>query len=91
MLAALIVIILFAFLLSGLLVAFVLRRDFRDAVLAGPGEATVFGLLSVKGVAIVLLCALLIGGILMALNRVNVSPQVVEQKSPLQTNRSICG
>src|SRR5437899_643133 len=64
----LIAVVFFALLLSGLLIAFIFRRDFRNAVLGGPGEATVLGVLSVKGVAIVLLCALLIGGILFALN-----------------------
>lgn len=74
--ANLIVIVVFALLLSGLVVAFILRRDFRDAVLGGPGEASVLGILSVKGVAIVLLCGLLIGGILLALTRFNVQPPV---------------
>lgn len=64
----LIAMVFFAFLLSGLLVAFIFRQDFRNAVLGGPGEATVLGLLTVKGAAIVLLCALLIGGILFSLN-----------------------
>jgi hypothetical protein len=59
--------IFLAVLLAGLLIALVFRRDFRDAVLGGPGEATLFGLLTVKGVAIVLLCGLLMGGILFAL------------------------
>ena len=56
--------ILFTLLLAALLVSLIFRRDFRDALLGAPGEATVFGLLSVKGVGIVLLCSLLIGGIL---------------------------
>jgi len=61
--------IFFAALLAALLVALIFRRDFRDALLGGPGEATIFGLLTVKGVGIVLLCGLLIGGILFALTR----------------------
>jgi hypothetical protein len=68
-----IVVVLFALLLSGLLVAFIFRRDFRDAVLGGHGEATFLGLLSVKGVAIVLLCGLFIGAILFAI-RLSPSP-----------------
>jgi hypothetical protein len=59
--------ILLALLLAGLVVALIFRRDFRDAVLGAPGEATVFNLLTVKGVAIVLLCSLLIAGILLVL------------------------
>ena len=61
--------IFFALLLAALLLALIFRRDFRDAVLGGPGEATVLGFLTVKGVAIVLLSGLLIGGILFALTR----------------------
>ena len=56
--------VLFTILLAGLVAALIFRRDFRNAVLGAPGEATVFGLLTVKGVAIVLLCGLLIAGIL---------------------------
>ena len=33
--------ILFAFLLAALVAALIFRRDFRDAVLGGPGEATI--------------------------------------------------
>ena len=62
-----IIAIFFALLLAALLVALIFRGDFRDAVLGGPGEASVLGLLTVKGVAIVLLSGLLIGGILFVL------------------------
>jgi hypothetical protein len=62
-----IIAIFFALLLAALLVALIFRPDFRDAVLGGPGEASVLGVLTVKGVGIVLLSALLIGGILFAL------------------------
>jgi hypothetical protein len=61
--------IFFDFLLMALIVALIFRRDFRDAVLGGPGEASIAGILTVKGVAIVLLCGLLIGGILFALTK----------------------
>lgn len=67
----LIAVVFFALLLSGLLVAFVFRENFRNAVLGGPGEATVLGFITVKGVAIVLLCGLLIGGILFALKELH--------------------
>ena len=56
--------ILFGVLLAALVVAFIVNADFRTAVLGSPGEATVFGLISVKGVVIVLLCALLMGGVM---------------------------
>jgi hypothetical protein len=61
--------ILFAFLLAALVAALIFRRDFRDAVLGGPGEATILKFLTVKGAAIVLLCGLFIGGILFALTK----------------------
>ncbi len=48
---------LLALLLAALIVALILRRDFRDALLGGQGEASVLGVLTVKGVAIVLLCS----------------------------------
>jgi ankyrin repeat protein len=59
--------IVFALLLAALVGALILRRDFRDAVLGGQGEASLLGVVTVKGVAIVLLCGLLIGGILLTL------------------------
>ncbi len=61
--------IFFALLLAALIVALIFRPNFRDAVLGGPGEASILGLISVKGVAIVLLCGLLIGGILFVLKQ----------------------
>jgi hypothetical protein len=61
--------IVFSLLLAALLVALIFRRDFRDALLGGHGEASVLGLLTVKGVGIVLISGLLIGGILFALSR----------------------
>lgn len=61
-------------LLAALVVALIFRREFRDAVLGGPGEASFFGLLTVKGGAIVLIFGLLIGGILSALNKLPADP-----------------
>ena len=61
--------IFLSLLLMALVIALIFRRDFRDAVLGSPGEASIAGILTVKGVAIVLLCGLLIGGILYALNK----------------------
>ena len=79
--------VLFALLLAGLVVALIFRRDFRDALLGAPGEATVLGFLTVKGVAIVLLCSLLIGGILFVLTHLPApAPQPVAEK-----NQSQCG
>jgi hypothetical protein len=53
-----------ALLLGALVVGLLFQRDFRDAILGGPGEASIFGLITVKGVAVVLLSGLFIGGIL---------------------------
>lgn len=65
--------VFFALLVAALVAALIFRRDFRDAVLGGPGEANVLGLITVKGVAIVLLFGILIGGILFALNKLPVA------------------
>jgi len=81
--------IFFALLLAALLVALIFRRDFRDALLGGPGEASVLGFLTVKGVAIVLLSGLLIGGILFALTRPPVPAQRTDGTSnpiPMRLN-----
>jgi hypothetical protein len=76
--------ILFTLLLAGLVVALIFRRDFREALMGGPGEATVLGFLTVKGVAIVLLCGLLIGGILFALIHSPAPvPQNVAESKPI--------
>jgi hypothetical protein len=80
------IVILFALLLAGLLVALIFRRDFRDAVLGGPGEASVLGILTVKGVAIVLLCGLLIGAILFALIRLHVQPPATTSNASSTSN-----
>jgi hypothetical protein len=60
---------LFTLLLAALVAALILRKDFRDAVLGGTGEATFFRILTVRGVAIVVLCGLMIGGIVFSLSR----------------------
>ena len=51
-------------LLLALIGALIFSQTFRNDVLAGEGEASVLGVLSVKGVAIVLLCGLFLGGLL---------------------------
>ena len=50
--------------LVALVMALIFGQRFRDDVLAGRGEASVFGVVSVKGAVIVLLCGLLVGAIL---------------------------
>lgn len=50
--------------LIGLIAGLIVSSTFRNDVLGGEGEASVLGLISVKGVAIVLLCALFVGGMI---------------------------
>jgi hypothetical protein len=71
--------------LAALVLALIFRRDFRDAVLGGPGEASVLGLITVKGVAIVLLCGILVGGILFILQQL---PKPPSQPPPETTGAS---
>lgn len=80
--------IFFALLLMALIVALIFRRDFRDAVLGAPGEASIAGILTVKGVAIVLLCGLLIGGILFALTKLQSTqqPDTIARPIPVRLN-----
>lgn len=53
-----------AMLLVFLVVALIFKDKFRGDVLGHEGEATIFGLVTVKGVAIVLLSALFVGGMI---------------------------
>jgi len=57
-----------ALLLSALVLALILNAKFRTDILGGEGEAKVLGFISVKGVAIVLLCALFLGGLIYPLS-----------------------
>lgn len=62
---------LFAILLASLVIALIVSKNFRSDVIGGSsGEAKVFGILTVKGVVIVLLCAIFVGGILYTLAKV---------------------
>lgn len=63
-------------LLVALVLALIFSTKFRDDVLGGEGEASVAGILTVKGVAIVLLCGLFLGGMIYPLSMV---PQPVGQ------------
>ena len=81
--------IIFSVSLLALIVALIFEPKFRDAVLGGPGEATIVGLITVKGVVIVLLSALLIGGImyLLKISKVHLPPIEEDNKSiPVQLN-----
>ena len=64
-------VVLCAFLITVLLAAFIFSREFRHAVLGGRGEARILGLVSAKGVTIVLILVLLIGVLLFALKNLH--------------------
>lgn len=78
----------FAFLLVALIVALIFSKQFRDAMLGGEGEASVLGVLTVKGVAIVLLCALFVGGLIYPLY--SQSPTLPSAGNELDNNQSRC-
>lgn len=85
-----IIAIFFALLLMALIVALIFRRDFRDAVIGGdPGEASIAGILTVKGAAIVLLCGLLIGGILFAITKLPSTQQSKTIAGPISVRLNV--
>ena len=75
-------------LLIALVSALIFNQSFRNDVLGGEGEATVLGILSVKGVAIVLLCGLFLAGLLYPLQFIN-SPNIREDYSNVSTPENI--
>lgn len=76
--------ILFAVLLAALIVAFIASADFRTSVLGSPGEASLFGVISVKGVVIVLLCTVLAGAVLYLLPK---PPETAAANRPPTTTK----
>ncbi len=84
-----IIALFFAFLLLALVIALIFRKDFRDAVLGGPGEASIAGIITVKGVAIVLLCGILIGGILFTLNKGEPASQTTTFTGPVPVRLNV--
>lgn len=85
-----IIAIFFAVLLTALIVALILSRGFREAVLGGSkSEATILNLITVKGVAIVLLCGLLIGGLLFAMEQVPQAPKDVAPAGPIAVRLNV--
>lgn len=66
---SLVVSVLLGILLLLLVAGLIFRPDFRDALLGGEGEATIFGVLTVKGVAVVLLSAIFTIGMVYPLHR----------------------
>lgn len=84
-----IIALFFAFVLLVLVIALIFRKDFRDAVLGGPGEASIAGIITVKGVAIVLLCGILIGGILFALSKGETAGQPASFQGPVPVRLNV--
>lgn len=68
-----------ALLLIGLIAGLIGSSKFRNDVLGGEGEASVLGLISVKGVAIVLLCAIFVGGMIYPMSA---TPSIKPQQNP---------
>ena len=68
--------------------ALIFSRSFRSDVLGGEGEATVFGILSVKGVSIVLLCGLFLGGLLYPLKFIHITGPTPEDTDNANNNGS---
>lgn len=67
--------------LLALAAALIFSNNFRDDLLGGEGEASVLGLMSVKGVAIVLIFALFLGTEVYILQGGNSSPGSSDQQS----------
>jgi hypothetical protein len=84
-----IIAVFFALLLAALILALILSRGFRNAVLGGPGEATILNLITVKGVAIVLLCGLLIGGLMFALEKSPRAPEGGTHADPIAVRLNV--
>jgi hypothetical protein len=79
-----IVAIILSLLLAALVAALIFSRGFRDAVLGGrPGEAKILNLITVKGVAIVLLIGLMIGGIMWTLDKLPSPPHPATPIGPI--------
>lgn len=53
-----------AFLLAIIVMALIFSPSFRVEILGSQGDASIFGLITVKGAAVVLLCALFLGGMM---------------------------
>lgn len=60
-----------AFFLCILVIALVFNAAFREDVLGGEGEASILGIITVKGVVIVLLCALFLAGLVYPITKNN--------------------
>ena len=57
------ILILLSILLVILFIALIINKEFRNDIMASPGEASFLGIISVKGVVIVLLTAMLVGAV----------------------------
>lgn len=59
--------IVFAFLLVAIVGAFICSQKFRHDVIAASGKAKVFGVLSIEGVVVVILCGVFAGGLILSM------------------------
>ena len=74
-----------AALLIMLVVALIFRKDFRDAVLGNEGEATIIGLVTVKGVSVVLLAGMFLAGMVYPLTKDTPRPFCESQITKIET------
>jgi hypothetical protein len=75
--------IFFAFLILALVIALIFRRDFRDDMLGGSGEAIFFKIFTVKGATILVLCGIFIGAILFCLNKIEHTDLTETRNQPI--------
>lgn len=75
MLMQILVAIVCAALLIALISAFIFSDKFRKDVLVGEGEARIFGIITVKGIAIIVLSGLFLGGLIYSTHDPDVIPK----------------
>lgn len=80
--------------LIGLVTGLIVSSKFRNDVLGGEGEASVLGLISVKGVAIVLLCSLFVGGMIYPMSasptiQPNDSSDLINERDSLESDLNV--
>ncbi|MDX1636542.1 MAG: hypothetical protein R3281_01145 [Balneolaceae bacterium] len=80
-----IIIIFCAVLLAVIISAMIINDKFRADILAGEGEAKIFGLISVRGVVLVLLFALLLGTIVYSADKQTTNRSVSPDILPVLT------
>lgn len=81
--------IISSIILISLIGALIFKDSFRKDILISEGEATIFGILNVKGVAIVVLTGLFLGAIIWSTNNTSKSYLTTFQKPFIKINCQI--